>query len=148
MSLDSSELEWAARLSGQLKTLSEVAESLTYRMLELEERFAGQQRQLTSRQQASDQHHSDLAEAMEARMRDTEHRLVRLEDLLRNQERRPVSPPPLRAVPQAAARPLEGRLSEKLGNGEAIGSDLQPGETNVAALLPLSDDRFDPSLAS
>jgi hypothetical protein len=42
MSLEASEIEWAGRLSTQLKSLSEVTESLTYRILELEERFAGQ----------------------------------------------------------------------------------------------------------
>jgi len=33
MSLSVSEMEWAVRLSCQLKTLSELAESLTYRVL-------------------------------------------------------------------------------------------------------------------
>jgi hypothetical protein len=71
MSLDSSELEWALRLSEQLKSLSEVAESLIYRVLELEERFAVQDQRLTSRQRAAEQSHSHLAEAMEERMLET-----------------------------------------------------------------------------
>ena len=39
MALESSESDWTARLSGQLLALAEVAEALTYRVLELEERL-------------------------------------------------------------------------------------------------------------
>lgn len=45
--------EWAAHLSGQLETLSELAENLTYRVLELEERLAQQELQLSALQLAS-----------------------------------------------------------------------------------------------
>jgi hypothetical protein len=148
MSLDSSELEWAVRLSGQLKTLSEVAESLTYRMLELEERFAGQQRALTSRHLASEQRHSDLTEAMEERMRETENRLGHLEDLLRNVERRPVSPPPLRAVPQPSAAPPQGLPSALHTTGGEGACDSLPGEIRVDEESPVGTEAFDHSLAS
>ena len=69
-----SDLEWALRLSGQLETLSELAEHLTYRVLELEERLAAQDQQLSSLQTASDEFISDLGEAMEERMQQTENR--------------------------------------------------------------------------
>ena len=109
MSLDSPELEWALRLCKQLKMLSEVAESLTYRLLELEERFAVQDHQLASRQLAAEQSHSQVAEAMEERMLETENRLGRLDDLLRKVEPRtdpPRSPScPLQALSHAHARP-------------------------------------------
>jgi hypothetical protein len=148
MSLDSSEMEWAVRLSGQLKTLSEVAESLTYRMLELEERFSGQQRHLTSRHLAAEQRHSDLADAMEARMRETENRLGHLEDLLRHVERRPVSPPPLRAVPQPSAAHPQGRPPSPGPLGEEQGCDSEPGEIRLDENFPAAGDAFDHSLAS
>ena len=106
MSLDSSELEWALRLSKQLEMLSELAESLTYRLLELEERFAVQDHQLTSRQRAAEQSHSQAAEAMEERMLETENRLGRLDDLLRKVEPRTAPPPPLRALSRLSPMPM------------------------------------------
>jgi hypothetical protein len=133
MSVDSSELEWAVRLSGQLKTLSELTESLTYRMLELEERFSVQEDQLGSRRMANEQRHGDLAEAMEERLRDTEDRLGRLEDLLRKVEPAPVSAPPLRAI--ARPEPMPPR-------------DHPHGETQRLEDLSLLEDDDDQPLAS
>jgi hypothetical protein len=133
MSLDSSELEWALRLSEQLKTLSEVAESLTYRMLELEERFAVQDHRLNSRQLAAEQSHSHLAGAMEERMLETEKRLARLDDLLRNVEPRTAPPSPLRALSRLSPMPIH---------------DAPHGETALEADLPFEDDSVDQSLAS
>ena len=108
MSLDASEMEWAVRLSAQLKSLSEVTESLTYRMLELEERFAGQDQQWRSRRRAREERQSDLLETMQGRLRETEARLGRLEALLRMEEPPPAAPhrlgnPPLRALATALA---------------------------------------------
>jgi hypothetical protein len=142
MSRDSSDLEWADRLSGQLKTLSEVAESLTYRMLELEERVAVQQRELTARQQSAEVQHNDLADAMEERLRETENRLGRLEGLLRNIEPRPLAPSPLRAVPQPSAVPPQ--------SGEREREDFAsvPGESCLDEDFPGPEERFDQSLAS
>lgn len=92
MSRDASEMEWAVRLSAQLKSLSEVTESLTYRLLELEER------------------HSVLLETLQERLHDTEARLGRLEDLLRTDETpisvsRLMANAPLRALSGSPARP-------------------------------------------
>ncbi len=92
MSRDASEREWAARLSAQLKSLTEVAESLTYRLLELEER------------------HADLLETLQDRLHDTEARLGRLEGLLRTDEQLAslsllTVNPPLRALSRSSARP-------------------------------------------
>jgi hypothetical protein len=142
MSLDFSELEWAVRLGGQLKTLSELTESLTYRMLQLEERVAGQQRELTARQQSAEDRHISLSEAMEERLRETENRLVRLEGLLRNVERRAPSTPPLRAVPQPSAVPSQRSLREPRGFASAH------GETCLDEDIPGAEERFDQSLAS
>jgi hypothetical protein len=133
MSLDSSELEWALRLSKQLKMLSEVAESLTYRLLELEERFAVQDHQLTSQQRAAEQSHSQAAEAMEERMLETENRLGRLDDLLRKVEPRTAPPSPLRALSRLSALPMHAPPE---------------GETFLDADLPFAEDSVDQPLAS
>lgn len=76
------ELEWAARLSVQLQTLSELAENLTFRVLELEDRLTAQDDQLVSLQMASDELTDGITSAMEERMVATEDRLVRIEGLL------------------------------------------------------------------
>ncbi|MBM5816829.1 MAG: hypothetical protein FJ083_09685 [Cyanobacteria bacterium K_Offshore_surface_m2_239] len=119
MSLDASEMEWAVRLSAQLKSLSEVTESLTYRILELEERFAGQDHQWRSRRRARDERQSDLLDTMQGRLRETEDRLGRLEALLRMDDPPSAAPhrlgnPPLRALstPPALALPDSLRVCE------------------------------------
>ena len=133
MSLDSPELEWALRLSKQLKMLSEVAESLTYRLLELEERFAVQDHQLTSRQLAAEQSHSQVAEAMEERMLETENRLGRLDDLLRKVEPRTAPPAPLRALSRLSPMPMHAPPD---------------GEIRIKEGLPFGEDSVDQPLAS
>jgi len=60
------------RLAGQLRALSEITETLTIRLLELEERLEAQELRLEPLQFE----HTDL------RMEDTENRLCRLETLL------------------------------------------------------------------
>ncbi len=67
MSLDASEIDWAVRLCAQLKTLSEVTESLTFRILELEERFAEQVKQRDQRLPAPDQPPGDLSDTKPTR---------------------------------------------------------------------------------
>ena len=70
------------RLAHQLHTLSQLSESLTYRLLELEERVAALdllvQPLLTARSAESAQ----LSEDAELRLEDTESRLTRLESML------------------------------------------------------------------
>lgn len=70
------------RLAHQLHTLSQLSESLTYRLLELEERVAALdllvQPLLTARSAESAQ----LSEDAELRLGDTESRLTRLESML------------------------------------------------------------------
>jgi len=70
---------WSSRLADQLQVLSEVAESLTYRLLELEERLAGQEQRLQEQAATVD---PEVAEEMELRLLDTEERLARMEALL------------------------------------------------------------------
>lgn len=81
------------RLADQLQTLSELTESLTYRLLELEEAVAGLDQQLQSLQHSHAADAGLLAEGTELRLDDTEERLSRLEALLGGLERLPQVPP-------------------------------------------------------
>jgi hypothetical protein len=71
---------WSNRLADQLQVLSEVAESLAYRLLDLEERLVAQE-------QEADAVDPLVAEEMELRLLDTEERLTRIEGLLAPGER-------------------------------------------------------------
>lgn len=91
------------RLADQLQTLSELTESLTYRLLELEEMVAGVDQQLQSLQHSHARDAALLVEGTELRLDDTEERLSRLEGLLSGLERLPqVPPPPLAVLTQDA----------------------------------------------
>jgi hypothetical protein len=69
------------RLAQQLHTLSQVAETITYRLLELEERMAGQELRLQA-VQAEAGGASCLSDEAALRFDDTEERLSQLESLL------------------------------------------------------------------
>ncbi|MEB3258283.1 MAG: hypothetical protein VKN83_08210 [Cyanobacteriota bacterium] len=154
-----SELEWAARLSVQLQTLSELAESLTFRVLELEERLSAQDHQLVSLQMASDELTDGITRAMEERMVETEDRLVRIEGLLQRGGQRTSPARSLRALPKTTSRnnlpdpyedddslpEEEAFLEETHGDPAEIG-----GEEEVAFMEdpPFLEDLHDASLAS
>jgi len=70
------------RLAHQLQMLSELSESLTYRLLELEERVAALDRLVEPLLAASNGASAQLAEDTELRLDDTEARLNQLEALL------------------------------------------------------------------
>jgi hypothetical protein len=70
------------RLAHQLHTLSQVSESLTYRLLELEERVADLDRLLQPLVAARSAQSAQLSEDAELRLDDTESRLTRLESML------------------------------------------------------------------
>ena len=72
MAVELSVTDCTQRLAAQLRALSEVTETLTVRLLELEERLLAQESKLEPR----------MAEDTEFRMADTEDRLARLEGLL------------------------------------------------------------------
>ena len=148
MSLDASESEWAVRLSGQLKTLCELAESLTYRMLELEERLAGQGDQLTGRQLAAEQRHSAVAQAMEERLRETEERLICIETLLRQEKQHTASQPSLRAVAKPSLLGTHHRFSKNDLPEEGEPLDSLSGEPSFDEDLAMENDCFDQSRAS
>ena len=67
------------RLADQLQTLSQVAEILTFRLLELEERLAGQEVRLEHLLEGGLASGAPIAEGTELRLVETEDRLARLE---------------------------------------------------------------------
>jgi hypothetical protein len=75
------------RLADQLQLLSEVSESLTYRLLELEERLGAHELHLGSLVGGGTGLDEGQAEDMELRMGDTEERLARIEAVLSGLER-------------------------------------------------------------
>jgi TolA-binding protein len=91
------------RLSEQMQALSLVSETLTLRLLELEERLAALEGQLEGLQQQSTPSSGDSAELLTA----TEERIARLEDLLNEQSA------PKRATVHPLQRP-EPEASEDL----------------------------------
>jgi uncharacterized coiled-coil protein SlyX len=70
------------RLAHQLHTLSQLSESLTYRLLELEERVAALDLLLQPLLAARSAQSAQLSEDAELRLEDTESRLTRLESML------------------------------------------------------------------
>lgn len=74
------------RLADQLQTLSQVAEAITFRLLELEERLAAQELRLEPLLQGNAASKGVLADETELRLDDTEDRLARLEGLLKGIE--------------------------------------------------------------
>jgi TolA-binding protein len=75
------------RLADQLQVLSQVAESLTYRLLELEERLGGQEHRISERLAEVTAQEVAQGEAMELRLDDTEERLARIEAALQGLDR-------------------------------------------------------------
>ena len=92
-------VESSQRLAGQLQALSEIAESLTYRLLTVEERLAGLDRQVQQLQSPVSAAEIDQADDAALRLDETEERLTRLELLLGGVD--------------AMASPLDGRHSDE-----------------------------------
>lgn len=87
------------RLADQLQALSVLVESLTIRLLELEERLLAQEQ----RAQPGSDPESQLE--LEQRLDDTDQRLLRIEGLLRDLEH-PAATRHLQEVPRPAGQPL------------------------------------------
>lgn len=79
------------RLAHQLQLLSELCESLTVRLLELEERVVSLDQQLQPLRAARSADTAQSAEEAALRLDDTEHRLNRLEGLLAGIQSPPAS---------------------------------------------------------
>jgi len=101
------------RLADQIERLSELMETITYRMLELEERLVLQEDRLAARD-LSDGASGEAAAALERRLEESAQRLLRIESLLAGFDR-------AAAVP---ARTM-GRL-QVLGSGAAQDSHDWP----------------------
>ncbi len=97
------------RLADQLQVLSQVAEALTYRLLELEERLGGHEDRIGARLEEVADLEAAHGAAMDERLGDTEERLARIETSLRGLERtgmsrhlQAVQPPALQQEPPAS----------------------------------------------
>ena len=124
---------WTQRLVEQLQLISEVSETLTYRLLELEERLAEGERDLAQlREQA--QGAAELPPAVESWLEETDERLARVEELLRRGDARVAgtgmaAARPLKAVAPALSRSAAGPLE-----GEEADPDPFPEEGEQAFL--------------
>ena len=94
------------RLSEQMQALSLVSETLTLRLLELEERLAALEGQLEGLQQQSTPSSGDSAELLTA----TEERIARLEDLLNEQS----------APKRATVHPLQRPVQQAIDAGDGF----------------------------
>lgn len=134
---------WTQRLVEQLQQISEVSETLTYRLLELEERLADGERELAElREQA--QGAVEMPEAVESWLEQTDERLARVEELLRRGDARISSGAasaarPLKAVSPALSRPAASSLA-----GEEADPDPFPEEGEQAFLddQPFLDEQI------
>lgn len=100
------------RLADQLNTLSEVVETLTFRLLELEEQVSVQQQRLKPLMEASDREEESQDALRKLRFDQTEQRLSHLEQLLQvAQGPGPVVPFPEPAPPLMA---IDGPFPEEL----------------------------------
>jgi hypothetical protein len=107
---------WTQRLVEQLQQISEVSETLTYRLVELEERLAEGERELAElREQA--QGAVEMPEAVESWLEQTDERLARVEELLRRGDAclstvDASAARPLKAVSPALSRPAASSLDD------------------------------------
>jgi hypothetical protein len=118
------------RLADQIHALSQVAETLTVRLLELEERLADQESRLIPALEAAAEADAAVIESMDLRLGDTEARLARLESLLRGEPMQR-GETRLRAVP-----PISEAEPEALGLDEESDPFPEEGEQ------PFMDERI------
>lgn len=119
------------RLADQLQVLSQVAEALTYRLLELEERLEGQEDRIGERLQEAAGQESAHGAAMDQRLGDTEARLARIEAALRGLDRSGASRHLQAVQPPAMQQELPGSLTEDDGfelSPEEVDPFLDEGE--------------------
>jgi hypothetical protein len=103
------------RLAYQLQALSQVAEALTYRLLELEERLEGQEDRIGERLQAAAGLESAHEVSMDQGLGDTEERLARIEAALRGLDRTGFSRHLQAVQPPALQQELPGSQIEEEG---------------------------------
>jgi hypothetical protein len=110
------------RLADQLRTLSEVAETLTFRLLELEERLAAQELKVQPLLESQSSPQGLIAEDTELRLGDTEDRLARLEGLLSGLE----SPGAARHLQPVEVHPQESFLDDSVPEDSFLDEEEQP----------------------
>ena len=123
------------RLADQLHDLAAVSETLTYRLLELEERLAEQERRLTALDRPDPGAGSDASEALAARLGETEQRIERVEALLAGLEH----PGPGRRLQALPGSERFSSLSEQ--HGEAIDSEVAEDPFYEEGEQPFMDER-------
>jgi len=121
------------RLADQLQVLSQVAEALTYRLLELEERLEGHELRTDEQLEQLAGLEAVHGEAVDQRLDDTQARLARIETALRGLER-PGGSRHLQAVQPPA---LQQELPHTLPAAEPF--DSGPADTD-----PFPDDGEQP----
>ena len=107
------------RLADQLQVLSQVAEALTYRLLELEERLEGQEHRIGERLEEAAGLEAVHGVAMDQRLGDTEERLARIEAALRGLDRSGGSRHLQAVQPPALQQELGASLMEEEGFDQA-----------------------------
>ncbi|MFO0038894.1 MAG: hypothetical protein ACK522_08110 [Synechococcaceae cyanobacterium] len=132
-----------ARLADQLHGLSRLAETLTIRLLELEERLQVQQERLDPLIEAAQSADPAQAEALDLRLEETEERLAQLEALLQGGAT-------LRAVPSFGSRVRADRqpfLADGLAADDQAVDDLAVDgfeAHGIAALDPFPEEGEQP----
>jgi len=127
--------ELQQRLSEQLQALSQVGETLTLRLLELEERLGGLEDQLLeldSRSEGQGELSADTGELLAA----TEERIARLEDLLTGQAS-PSSGHRSRVQPLPLRRPDRDAAHDHAGDPTAAEAPYNEGSPNEEPELEL-----------
>jgi hypothetical protein len=113
----------AARLAEQLHTLAQLGETLTYRLLELEERLEEQQQRLEplllDGETPAPRSSGEAAELLAQRLGATEERLGRIEALLAGLGEGPGQASRLQALPEGLGRrhpqsAIKGRLGDEM----------------------------------
>ncbi len=122
------------RLADQLQVLSQVAEALTYRLLELEERLEGQDERIGARLQQAAGLEAAHGVAMDQRLGDTEERLARIEAALRGLDRSGASRHLQAVQPPALQQELPGSLREK--------ASFDPGSDDTDPFLDEGEQPF------
>ena len=134
------------RLTHQLHTLSQVSESLTYRLLELEERVADLDRLLQPLLAARSAQSAQLSEDAELRLDDTESRLTRLESMLSSLDSAtPDSAPGLQPLPVDEADHPFAAFSDEVADDEQLFLDDQalPPDIEVDEVQEFPADDFE-----
>jgi len=124
------------RLAEQLHTLTRVVETITYRLLELEESLADQEARLQELHQQAGGEHA-FSDGTEQRVDDTEERLARLELLLNG------TPPDPSAAANRHLQPVAGgdRAQRESEHQDCIdGPFLEEAEQPFMDELHLHDD--------